>query len=184
MRPVLQRLRRPLMLLVASNAVVFGVYTLPRLVQERSVVSRLDAERNDVARRRADVAARRARVETAAANARDVERFYGDVVGRRTALVPVLREVEAAAAELGVRLERRDYGEPEEVEGARLLRFRVRVPAAGRYAELAAFLDRLERTAHFLTVDKVTLRNRQGGEAALDVELSAYFLAEEEDRAA
>jgi len=47
---------------------------------------------------------------------------------------------------------------------------------SGTYHELAAFLDRLERSSYFVTVDQIQIGKReQGGEATLDISLSAFY---------
>ena len=60
----------------------------------------------------------------------------------------------------------------------RLLRIKVTLPLEGSYAQLVAFLERVERSKHFLTVDRIALTGDTDGAANLQVELSAYFRSE------
>ncbi len=56
------------------------------------------------------------------------------------------------------------------------------MPVTGSYAQLVAFLGRLERSGHFVTVDKVVLRSDAEGQApVLQLTLSSYFVADDEE---
>jgi Tfp pilus assembly protein PilO len=53
------------------------------------------------------------------------------------------------------------------------------MPVSGNYRQLTAFLERMERSSHFITVDEVSLRKRSAaGDADLDVTMSAYVRSE------
>ncbi len=165
--------------LVLVNLLVLGAYTVPRTLQERNVVRRAEqlhgevraaAERNRALRRRSDVSAQ---------NDADVGRFYRGVVGtREQTLLPVLAEIDAVARELQLAPGNQTF-DAKPVEDAPLVRFRVTLPVGGSYRQVVAFLDRLERSSHFVTVDEVRLRERlqEVGSAELNVSLSTYFHA-------
>ncbi|MCG6925555.1 MAG: type II secretion system protein M [Acidobacteria bacterium] len=72
----------------------------------------------------------------------------------------------------------------EEVEGTTLERVAVTLPLRGSYRQLVGFLREVERSNRFLTVDGVSLRGEPGGEANLQVEMSAFMHLEPESRAA
>jgi hypothetical protein len=57
------------------------------------------------------------------------------------------------------------------------------MPVTGNYRQLGAFLGALERSPHFLTVDQVAIRQKEGSTADMAVVLSAYFRGEEGSRA-
>ena len=160
-------------LLAVLNAAVFFVYTLPKRMEERSLAARMTSLRAELERERTIVARLRRRTETLQANAADAERFYRSL-GTRASLLAVLEELQRAPRELRLRVSSRSY-EPNTVKGLALTRYAITMPVSGTYRQLTAFLDRLERSSHFLTVDQVNLRKRgAGGEADLDVALSAY----------
>jgi Tfp pilus assembly protein PilO len=56
------------------------------------------------------------------------------------------------------------------------------MPLAGSYQQLVAFLRAMENFEHFVTVDRVALRDKDGA-ASLDVEVSAYFRGSPEAKA-
>lgn len=180
MRPFWRRwLLIPSLALMGLNLVLLLAYTLPRTLQERSIESRREALRAELERERRLAADAERRAETLRSNARDADRFLREVVGTRGArLVPAVQEIEAAANELGLRTRQWTY-QPQEVKEAGLIRFGVTMPLAGSYQQLVSFLDRLERSPQFLTVDQVQLTERRGeGGASLSLVFSAYFRAE------
>jgi Tfp pilus assembly protein PilO len=113
------------------------------------------------------------------------KRFLADVVGTREAtLVPILSEIEKLAAVPGLKAGTRRFS-PEEVKQLPLLRLQVAVTLNGGYRRLVEFVRGVEGAKHFLTVDRVDLResgSEEGGssEGALSVQLSAWFRAEGE----
>lgn len=175
-----RRLVKPLLWLLGLNGALFAVYTFPRLLQERTLAARVVTLRAEVERERATTGALRSRSDTVRSNARDLQRFYADLVGSKTGtLLPLLKEISGAAHSLGLTVGRAAYN-PEEVKDAPLVRFVITMPIQGQYRQVVSLLDRLERSRHFVTVDQVQIRETQGSEGTgLNVEMSAYFRAEE-----
>jgi Tfp pilus assembly protein PilO len=159
--------------LLGLNVAVFAVYTLPRTLQVRRATSRAAQAREDVEEAKKEVAELRGRADALKANAADAERFYGDVDARAD-LLPVLEDVERMAREPGLKPGGRSFA-PGDVLDPRLTRIKVNLPLEGSYDQLVAFLQRVERSKHFLTVDRIALSGKGEGSANLQVELSAYF---------
>lgn len=169
------RLVRPLLGLLALNVATYAAYTLPRTHRERSIAARREVLRLEVAQQRARAEALRRRTEAMRTNAADVDRFYARL-GAKGSLLDVQREIAGIARELGVQAGSRSYINSVVKGGDRLGRFEIKMVVAGTYSQLASFLDRIERSSLFLTVDQVGLRARSGGgQIELDVSLSAYF---------
>jgi Tfp pilus assembly protein PilO len=163
--------------LVALNVGAFAAYTFPRQLQLRSVTSRVALLRAEVEREREITADLNRRADTIRSNTADLQRFYRGVVGPRdTELLPTVREVERMAAEPGLKARRRTY-HPDEVKGAHLIRVAISLPVEGTYHQLVEFLERVERSPRFLTVDRVALRRSAEQRGDLSIELSAYFRA-------
>jgi Tfp pilus assembly protein PilO len=159
------------------NAIVFFVYTVPKRLEERSLAARVASLRAEVERDRSAAARLRRRIEAVEANTSDTTRFYKGL-GARNELLAVLEELQRTPRELGLRVGHRGY-EPNAVRGLPLTRYAITMPLTGNYRQLTAFLDRMERSPHFMTVDEVNLRKRAAsGEADLDVTLSAYVRSE------
>jgi Tfp pilus assembly protein PilO len=175
-----QRLLLPAIVLLGLNAAVFLVYTLPNVLRERTITSRIGALRTEVERQRGLAASLEKRAETLRQNAEDTKRFYGEVVGTRSArLVPMLREIEKIARSQGLQTGHAGYS-PKELKDTPLVRFGITMPISGSYDKLVSFLEGIERSKQFLIVDSMTLRERLGEGVDLNVEMSAYFHAGDE----
>jgi type IV pilus assembly protein PilO len=163
------RLLRPLLGLLAANALAALVYTLPRTLQQRSLSEHQAALKNDVERERRQLQRLKERAEAIEGNTRDLHSFYNEVLKERSQLMGVLKEIDRQAPSRGSLNFR-----PIEVKGAPVSRFVATMPLAGSYEQLVTFLKNIERSPHFVTVDRITLREREAA-AQLDVELSVYL---------
>jgi Tfp pilus assembly protein PilO len=161
--------------LLVLNAVAFLAFTLPRSLQRRSLSEQAGSLRAAVEAERRRAVALEERAGILKANAADLQRFYHDLLGPASdALLPTLEDVEKMASEPGLKPGRRSF-QPTEVKGAPLLQVVITLPLAGTYRQLVGFLERVERSSRFLTVDRVQIRRGGDGSASLSVELSAFF---------
>jgi Tfp pilus assembly protein PilO len=178
-----KRLTLPLLILTGLNVLVFMALTLPRLIQERSLVSREAVLSEEVKLQSERAAAASQRIAILKANAAEGGRFVQQVVGnRRTDLVPVLQELAQTAEGLGLRLERQGY-DRDQIKGLPVEQFRITLPLVGTYAQLSAFVAELERAPRFLTVDRIALNDDvDAGRARMNVVVSAYFRTGDEAR--
>jgi Tfp pilus assembly protein PilO len=162
--------------LLLLNAAVYGAYTLPRTLQQRSLASRVEVLRKEIDLERHRVEALRQRSEAMESNEKDTRAFYNATIGTRgTSLVPILRAIESLAAEQGVKIGGQSY-KWEEVKGAKLERLVMTMPVSGNYGQLVGFVRALESSRHFLTIDQVSVRSGEGGqEAHLEMVVSSYF---------
>lgn len=176
---LLTRLRRrfsvPLSLLLGLNAVVFLVYSLPRMLQERSLAEQARALEADLSRDKRALARLLERAGVVRANARDLEAFYRDVLKDEAERVQVLKDLDAAASSTGARTFKQTL-----VKGTAAQRLSVTMPVQGSYERLVAFLRSVERSPHFVTVDRISLHEREPS-AELAVEVSAYFRGAREE---
>ena len=176
----------PVVALFGANLAVAAGYTVRRGLQRRGIVSRAEALRKEAETLRRSVHELQHRADIARDNVAAEKQFFAVVVGTRQAtLVPTLTEIEKLAAEPGLKAGSRSFT-PDPVKGLPLLRLQVGVTLTGGYKQLVEFLARVERSKHFVTVDKVLLRESpaQGdepgaSEGSLAVQLSAWFRAEE-----
>jgi len=179
-RPLASRALIPLAALLALNAAVFLAFTLPRTLAERSLAQRLETLQEQLQHERERAAARQARHELLAANARDTQRFFAQTLQpARVELVPLLSELERLASQAGLMLGDQRFS-PERLEAGPLLKMEIAVPVRGDYAALGELLAALEGTSHLLVVDRIELRGDEAGERDLTLALSAYFSTEDQ----
>lgn len=172
-----RRLLPAFLVLLGVNALGLAAWTVPRTLRLRSVAARAQVARAEVARQRGEVARLRERADAIRANSADLDRFYLKVVGsEQSDLLPTLQEVEDMARAPGLKPGRRTFNR-EEVKGAPLERVAIVLPLDGSYAQLVGFLREVERSKHFLTVERIAMRGQAAGSATLQVELSAYLRA-------
>ena len=183
--PVWRRWLLPVFLvLLVLNLLVAAVWTVPRTLRIRSATARVEAVRAMLEEERRTVARQRERGEAIDANADDLARFYATAVGpERVELLPTLESIEAMARAPGLTPGRRSFRR-EEVKGTNVERVAVTLPLEGSYRQLVGFLREVERSERFLTVDGVSLRGEPGGEANLQVEMSAFMRLEPDAPAA
>jgi Tfp pilus assembly protein PilO len=175
MRPGRKKLLIALGALLALNLVGFLAFTLPRTLQQRNLDSRLRSAREEVQRERDRQASLKERFDLVVANTRDTTEFYQRRIGvRGSSLVPVLSEIEALARARGLQVGSQNFTY-EPVKGAPLDRFKIDMPMRGTYRELVAFVEDLERSSQFITLDSINVRGQQAGEAELRMVLSCYF---------
>jgi Tfp pilus assembly protein PilO len=170
-------LRVPLFALVALNLGVYLAYTMPRSLGERSAAERAAVLRGELERDRLVAAGLRDRADAMKTNRVDVDRFYARL-GPKGTLAQVRAEITTLARELGLKVGGLSYN-PEGVKGGEgVAQLQMRMNVSGTYHELASFLDRLERSTNFVTVDQIQIGKRdQSGEAGLDIALSAFYRA-------
>lgn len=171
-----RKLLLPVLALLGLNGLVLAAYTLPRTLQVRSATARAQEVRKDLGREREATALLRRQAEAIRGNAADAARFYSQfVVGSRAELIPLLEDIDRMATEPGLKPSARTY-QLEDVKGADLTRVEVLLAVEGSYGQLVGFLDRVERSKHFLTIDRIGLSaGSNTGSPTLKVELSAYL---------
>jgi len=167
------RLRVPLLVVVALDVGVYLAYTMPRSLKERSAAARVSVLRGELERDRRVTAALRDRSETMKTNRTDADRFYARL-GPKATLSQLRAEITAIARELGLKVGGLSYS-PEGVKGGEgVAQLQMRMSVSGTYRELVAFLDRLERSSYFVTVDQIQI-GKHSGEGDLDIALSAFY---------
>ena len=165
--------------MLGANAVVLLAYTLPGVVRERSLTSRAAVLREDVEREKKQLEEARQRSEVLKANARDLDRFSREIVkGRKDSVVSTLQYLERTTAELGLTTGSRTY-EEKPVKGLKFVRFGIQMPVTGRYQQLVALIEKIERSDRFLVVEEIQLRGRTDAGVDVSFILSTYFSSEE-----
>ena len=117
----------------------------------------------------------RSRADDLATTDAEVEAFYRDRLASEEArLTRVIAEVKELASRSG--MEPRQISYPSQALEDYGLRKRSFVFAVeGTYAELRTFINLLELSDSFLTLERVSLSNHSGGELSIQLQLSTLF---------
>jgi Tfp pilus assembly protein PilO len=170
-----RRLLPVFLILLVLNLIALAAWTVPRTLRLRSATARVAEARQTVEQERARAAEARERADAIDANTRDLALFYESVVDTEQAdLLPTLEDIEMMARAPGLTPGRRNFRR-EEIEGVPLERVTVVLPLGGSYEQLVGFLQEVERSPRFLTVERISLRGDEDSEASLQVEMSAFM---------
>ena len=163
-RPLWRRRLLPAFLgLLALNLLVLAAWTGPRTMRLRNATARVEAARETTARAREETAFLEERAEAIRANSEDLKHFYESVIGpEETHLVPTLRDIDRMSRAPGLRTGPRQFSR-QQVDDAAVERLAVTVPLEGSYDDLVGFLEDVEGSSRFLTVDGIALAGARSG---------------------
>ncbi|MCC7180595.1 MAG: hypothetical protein IT177_19605 [Acidobacteria bacterium] len=117
--------------------------------------------------------------------ARDLERFYGEVLPADVATARRLTHLRLSqmAREHDVAFQRSSAA-PEELDDSSLERLRVSYSLSGDYEDIRAFIYEIETAPDFLVIDNVFLAEGNTDQAALtlSLDLSTYYRASRDAR--
>lgn len=160
--------------LLLANAVLFAVFTWPKLNSVRRAESRalgVSARRAALEKIWSQVSNRKA---VLAQNRRDIESLTRDHLRYRADdLFGAQREIEKLARDAGLKPKKSAYS-ISKVRGTELIRCEVTLPLDGSYANLTGFLSRIESAKRFIVVDQMALVQEEDG-ARMNLKLSAIF---------
>jgi Tfp pilus assembly protein PilO len=177
-----RRLWLPAAIFVAVGLALLLGYQLvlaDRLGLQSGALAARRAELDDLSRRRR---AAEAMLEQATGTRAAVEHLYADRLGSEASrLTAVMLEVKHLARRAGLAgMEAISYG-TDPVPGLPLVRKSITFSAEGTYAQLRSFVDLLEQTPSFLSLDEIRVEDEaQGGQLRLQVRLSTLFVNRDE----
>ena len=108
----------------------------------------------------------------------DLKKIYSDILlPRKDGVVSIRLELEELARPLKVG----DFGYTyKDIDDFGLQEFSLSVPVDGNYRNIRKFINSIERSKHFLILDKVNLSSEKHADAlSLDFRLSTYLVKDE-----
>ncbi|HYO12226.1 MAG TPA: hypothetical protein VE685_03410 [Thermoanaerobaculia bacterium] len=175
----------PALLFFLANAVAFSVYRLGYAGDVASLEEELDRQELQIGQLREQ----RKELETLVARVRtndlQVRQLYSEhLSNRRRALIGVDAEFKRLASQAGLLPRSISYDE-EEIESYGLVRRSFSFSVEGTYAELRKFINLLELSPSFLTIEEISVVGGadEGPEVKIDLTLSTLF-ARDPDAAA
>lgn len=165
---------------ILLNAVLLMILVMPR----RSAIGALQGEyaslRQLVAKDQKDVRELKARVDRLQRAQSDLKKIYSEILlPRKEGVLAIRLELEQLAHNLQVK-----RGDPaynyEDLSKFRLQQFKLSVPVDGNYRNIRKFINGIERSKHFLILDRVDLSSdKQPDSLSLDFRLSTYLVMDE-----
>lgn len=170
----------PALLFFLLNAGAFAVYRLGYADRVQSLESSLEKRREQLAELTAEAKKEEALLDRIRTNQQDRARLYELFSSRSRRLTAVHAEVRSLARRAGLDPSTFSYGE-EEVEAYGLIKRTFSFSVGGTYPELRQFINLLELSPTFLTLEDVTLAERgdaEGPELRMTLMLSTLFSGE------
>lgn len=171
----------PALLFFLANAVAFSVYRLGYAGQVQSLESDMESVREQLEPLEQKRIVLERRLQRARAAETEVQRLYVDRFSTRSQrLTRVMGEVRTLARQAGLNPKAISYPR-QDIEDYGLEKRSFIFSVGGTYAELRQFLNLLELTDSFLTLEAVTLSEEggdEGPELQMNLTLSTLFASE------
>jgi Tfp pilus assembly protein PilO len=165
-------------LVVNLAALIFAV--LPLSATANATASRAARAAETLREARADLAAAEQTRDGSAQAARDLERFYQEILPADVAAARRLTHLKLSqmARERDVTFQR-SAASPEQIRDSSLERLRVSYALVGDYDDIRALIYDIETAPDFLVIENVFLSEGQDAQAplTLTLELSTYYKA-------
>lgn len=173
----------PALLFFLANAVAFSVYRLGYAGQVQSLESDMESVREQLKPLEQQRTVLERRLQRARAAETEVQQLYADRFSTRSQrLTRTMNEVRTLARQAGLNPKSISYPR-QDIEDYGLEKRSFVFPVVGTYAELRQFLNLLELTDSFLTLEAVTLSEEggnEGPELQMNLTLSTLFAREPE----
>lgn len=153
----------PALLFFLLNAAAFSVYRLGYAGRVQSLEASLENRREELGKLEAESRQEEALLNRIRTNQADRARLYQMFSTRSRRLTSVNTEVKSLARKAGLNPRAFNYGE-EEVEQYGLIKRSFSFGVEGTYVELRQFINLLELSPSFLTLEDVTLAEGTGDE--------------------
>lgn len=176
-----RRVLVPLAVALLVNVVAYAAIVYPLSQRVANIEEREETAARDLAAAREEHAQAEGTLTGKERAARELDRFYGDVLPRS---LPAAREltierVPGLAKQLNVDFYRRSTPRPAAASDSTLVPYRTRVELAGRYTDVRAFIHQLESSPEFVVIENITLAEETGDEGRLELQLdlATYYRA-------
>lgn len=174
----------PPLVVLAVNLVLLVWFQAVYSGAARSVDQQLERRRAELTSLARVLSEQRDVVERVRTNATEVEAFYSvRLATSQQRLTEILREVRRLAATAGLSPSSIDYPE-DEIEEFGLEKRGVNFGVEGTYVALRRFINLLELSDSFLTLEEVTLSGRESaGPLRINLRLSTLFSTRQPEKA-
>lgn len=171
----------PALVFFLANAVVFSIYRWGYAGQVQRLEEQLEARGQELKQIKGERQKREVLYQRAQINAQRVHDFYDErLATRRQRLTQVSGEVKSMASKAGMVPKAITYPEAD-IEEFGLIKRSFVFSVEGTYADLRRFINLLELSDSFLSLEEVTLtEGGQGPELRMNLKISTLFAKERE----
>jgi Tfp pilus assembly protein PilO len=168
----------PALVFFLANAGAFTVYRLGYAGNVQTLAEGIETEKVELKKLQAERGSLEKLITRADANRREVDTLYERFATRRQRLTEVTAEVQSLARKAG--LDSRSFAYPEqEIEDYGLVKRSFIFSVDGSYVDLRKFINLLDLSDSFLTLEEVTLsETTKGQELRMNLTLSTLFTKE------
>jgi type IV pilus assembly protein PilO len=172
----------PALVFFLANAGAFAVYKLGYAGRVESLQETLDDQQRQLQQVTAEQRSTQTMLDRVRTNEQQVEQLYaGRLSTRSRRLTGITSEVKELAQKSGLVPRAISYPE-EDIQEFGLIKRSFVFSVEGTYVELRKFINLLEVSPSFLSLDEVSLvGNSQGQELRIDLSLSTLFAKESDD---
>lgn len=171
---------RILLVVLGMNLAIWGFLVLPKQDRIAALQKNYADLRTQSAADQKEIKELQARLKHLQQAQQDLKTIYSTMLIRRREGVTTIRlELESLANNLQVK--RRDFTyDYKDLEGYGLQQFMLSVPVEGNYRNIRRFINSIERSEHFLILDRVDLSSEKKEDILnLDFSLSTYLVEDE-----
>ena len=185
-RRVLQEHRRlvlSLTILLIANLVVYGFVVRPLSNRVANIAERDAAADQSLAAARNEHQAATGTLTGKDRASQELARFAKEVLPRDLTAARRLTHtrIPQLAKQFNVEFFSRTVSPPARARESSLVRYTEQIELAGRYRDVRAFIQEMEKAPEFVVIDDVSLseEDAEGGVLSLTLQLSTYFQAAE-----
>lgn len=169
----------PPLLFFVANLALFSTYRVVYAGKVESLRERLVERETQLERLEATAAEREALVASARGTREALDRLYTERLGsERARFTKVTAEIRELARRSGLEPASMSYPS-EEIEDYGLVKRFFTFSVSGTYVELRQFINLLELTSTFVTLEQVSVTGEEGNQLGIRLTLSTLFSEEE-----
>lgn len=170
---------RFLLVVLGVNLAIWGFLVLPKQDRIAALQKNYATLRNQGTTDQKEIKELQGRLKHLQQAQEDLKTIYNKLLIRRTEGMSIRMELEGLANQLQVK--RSDFSyDYKDLQDFGLQHFMLSVPVEGNYRNIRRFINSIERSQHFLILDRVDLSSEKKEDTLnLDFTLSTYLVEDE-----
>lgn len=160
---------------IALNLILFVFVVLPQNNRIARLQSEYGITRTRLAASQKNITHLKNRLQSLQQAEKDLKSVYSRIlIPNKSGVTDIRLELESLAQSLQIKKENFTYNY-EPLADFNLQRFQLGVPVEGNYRNIRQFINSIERSKHFLILERVDLSEQKSDILNLDFQLSTYL---------